>query len=76
VDDRWTYHEAYGDGCITKTGLLYPLIKDDVSKAYSVDIHFKSMGMVKEINHFLLSEDIRRTEENSRDRNQVTHCHT
>ena len=61
--DRWVYCEAYGDGCITKIGLVYPLIKDDVSKTLSVDIHFKSMAMVKEINkelliHFLLSEDI------------------
>ena len=49
-------------------GLIYPLIEDDVSKVPSVDIHFKSMAMVKEINkelliHFLLSEDIRMTEE-------------
>ena len=46
--------------------LVYPLIKDDVSKAHLVDIHFKSMATMKEINkvlliHFLLSEDIRMT---------------
>lgn len=62
-------------------GLVYPLIEDDVSKAPSVDIHFKSMAMVKEINkelliYFLLSEDIQKTEENSCDRYQATHRHT
>ena len=30
-------------------GLVYSLIEDDVSKAPSVDIHFKSMAMVNEI---------------------------
>ena len=30
VDDRWAYREAYGDGCITKMGLVYPLIENDV----------------------------------------------
>ena len=64
----WAYREAYGDGCITKKGLIYPLIEDDVFKVHSVDIYFKSMVMVKEINkelliHFLLSEDIQKTEE-------------
>ena len=59
----WAYREAYGDGCINKMELVYPMIDDDVSKAFSVDIYFKSMAMVKEINkelliHFLLSEDI------------------
>ena len=54
MGDRWVYHEAYGDGCITKMGLVYPLIEDDVSKAPSVDIHFKSMAMVNEINKELL----------------------
>ena len=68
MGDRWAYCEAYRDGCIAKMGLVYPLIEDDVSKALSVDIYFKSMDMVKEINkelliHFLLSEDIRMTEE-------------
>ena len=68
MSDHWAYREAYGDGCIHKMGLVYPLIEDDISKAPSVDIHFKSMAMVKEINkelliHFLLSEDIRNTEE-------------
>jgi len=54
VGDRWAYREAYGDGCITKMGLVYPLIEDDVSKVPSVDIHFKSMAMVNEINKELL----------------------
>ena len=68
MGNRWAYRKVYRDGCITKMGLIYPLIEDDVSKAPSVDIHFKSMAMVKEINkelliHFLLSEDIRKTEE-------------
>ena len=76
----YTYRDAYGDGCIAKMGLIYPLIEDDVSKAHSVNIHFKSMAMVKEINelliHFLLSEDIRRIKKNSCDRNQATHCQT
>ena len=81
MGDRWAYHEAYGDGCITKIGLIYRLIEDDVSKAYSMDIHFKFMAMVKEINkelliHFLLSGDIRRIEENSCDHNQETHHQT
>ena len=63
MSDRWAYREAYGDGCITKMGLIYPLIEDDVSKAPSVDIHFKFMAMVKEINkelliYFLLSDNI------------------
>ena len=63
MGDHWTYREAYGDGCITKMGLLYPLIEDDVAKGPSVDIHFKSMAIVNEINkelliHFLLSKDI------------------
>ena len=35
-------------------GLVYPLIEDDVSKVPSVDIHFKSMAMVNEINKELL----------------------
>jgi len=60
MGDRWAYHEAYRDGCITKMGLV--LMEDDVFKAPSVDIHFKFMAMVKEINnelmiHFLLSGD-------------------
>ena len=42
--DHWVYREAYGDGCI----------EDDVSKAPSVDIHFKSMAMANEINKKLL----------------------
>ena len=54
MDDRWVYREAYGDGYITKMGLVYPLINDDVSKAHSVDIHFKSMAIVNEINKELL----------------------
>ena len=54
MGDRWAYCEAYGDGCITKMGLVYPLIEDDVSKAPSVDIHFKSMAMVNVINKELL----------------------
>ena len=54
MGDPWVYREAYGDGCITKMGLVYPLIKDDVSKAPSMDIHFKSMAMVKKINKELL----------------------
>ena len=54
MGDRWVYHEAYGDGCIAKMGVVYPLIEDDVSKAYSVDIHFKSVAMVNEINNELL----------------------
>ena len=54
MGDRWAYREAYGDGCITKMGLVYPLMEDDVSKAPSVDIHFKSMAMVNEINKELL----------------------
>ena len=54
MGDRWAYHEAYGDGCITKIGLVYPLIKNYVSKAPSVDIHFKSMAIVNEINKGLL----------------------
>ena len=63
MGNRWAYREAYGDECITKMGLVYPLIEDDVSKAHLVDIHFKSMVMVKEINkelliHFLLGENI------------------
>ena len=50
------------------------MIEDDVSKACSVDIHFKSIVMVKEISnelliHFLLSEDIQMTEKNSFDCN-------
>ena len=78
VDNRWTYREAYKNGCITKIRLVYPLIEDDVSEVPLVDIHFKSMAKVKKINkklliHFLLSEDIRRIEENSCDRNQATH---
>ena len=67
MGNRWAYREAYGDGCITKIGLVYSLIEDDISKALAVDIHFKSMAMVKEINkelliHFILSEDIQRIE--------------
>ena len=54
VGNRWAYHEAYGDGCIAKMGLVYPLIEDEVSKVPSVDIHFKSMVMVNEINKELL----------------------
>ena len=54
MGDRWVYREAYGDECIVKMELVYPLIEDDVSKAPSVDIHFKSMAMVKEINKELL----------------------
>ena len=54
MGDCWAYREDYGDGCITKMGLVYPLIEDDVSKALSVDIHFKSMAMVNEINKELL----------------------
>ena len=50
MGDRWAYREAYEDRCITKIGLVYPLIEDDVSKAPSVDIYFKSMTMVNEIN--------------------------
>ena len=50
MGDRWAYHEAYGDGYIAKMELVYLLIEDDVSKAQSVDIHFKYMAMVKEIN--------------------------
>ena len=66
MGDRWAYREAYGDGCITKMGLVYPLMEDDISKAHSVDIHFKSKANVKKINkellmHFLLSEDIPKT---------------
>ena len=81
MGDRWAYREAYGDGCIIKVGLVYPLKEVDVSKAPSVDIHFKSMAMVKEINkelliHFLLSDDIRKTKKNSCDRNQSTHRQT
>ena len=49
MGDRWAYREAYEDGCITKMGLIYPLIEDDVSKVPWVDIHFKSMAIVKEI---------------------------
>ena len=68
MGDRWVYRETYGDGCIAKMELVYPLIEDDVFKAPSVDIHFKFMAMVKEINkelliHFLLSKDIRKIEE-------------
>ena len=47
MDDCWAYFESYRDGCITKMGLVYSLIEDDVSKALTVDIHFKSMDMVK-----------------------------
>ena len=59
-------------------GIVYPLIADDVSKAPSVYIHFKSMAMANEINkklliHFLLSEDIQKTKKNLCDRNQGTH---
>ena len=54
MGDHWAYREAYGDGCITKMRLIYPLIEDDVSKAPSVDIHFKSVAMVNEINKKLL----------------------
>ena len=54
MGDYWAYREAYGDGCIAKMELVYPLIEDDVSKAPSVDIHFKSMAMVNEINNELL----------------------
>ena len=54
MGNRWAYREAYGDGCIAKMGLVYPLIEDDVSKVPSVDIHFKSMAMVNEINKELL----------------------
>ena len=54
MGNRWAYHEAYRDGCITKMGLVYPLIKDDVSKARSVIIYFKSIPMVNEINKELL----------------------
>ena len=50
----WAYRETYGDGCITKIGLIYSLIEDDVSKTHSVDIHFKSMAMVNEINELLI----------------------
>ena len=69
MGNHWAYREAYGHGCITKMGLVYPLIEDDVSNAYSVDIHFKFLVIVKDINkelliHFLLSEDIRKTKEN------------
>ena len=35
---RWAYREAYEDGYITKMGLVYPLIEDDVSKAFFMDI--------------------------------------
>ena len=81
MDNCWAYRETYGDGCITKMRLVYPLIDDDVFKVLSVDIHFKSMAMVKEINkelliHFLFSEDIRRTKKNSCDHNQATYCQT
>ena len=63
MGDCWAYREAYGDGCIAKMGLVYPLIENDVSNVPSVDIHFKSMTMVNEINkelliHFLSSEDL------------------
>ena len=54
MGDCWAYHEAYKDEYITKMGLVYPLIEDDVSKAPSVDIYFKSMAMVNEINKELL----------------------
>ena len=54
MGDRWAYRETYGNGCIAKMGLVYPLTEDDVSMAPSVDIHFKSMSMVKEINKELL----------------------
>ena len=50
MGDCWAYREAYGDGCIAKMGLVYPFIEDGVSKAPLVDIHFKSMAMVNEIN--------------------------
>ena len=50
MGNRWVYREVYGDGCRTKMGLIYSLIEDDVTKVYSVDIHFKSMVMVKKIN--------------------------
>ena len=54
MGDGWAYREAYGDGCITKMGLVYPLIEDDISKAPLVGIHLKSMAMVNEINKELL----------------------
>ena len=54
MGDHWAYREAYGDGCIVKMGLIYLLIEDDVSKAPSVEIHFKSMVIVNEINMELL----------------------
>ena len=54
MGNRWAYRETYGDGCIAKIGLVYPLIEDDVSKAPSVDIYFKSMAVVNEINKELL----------------------
>ena len=59
-------------------GLVHPLIEDDISKALLVDIHFKSMAIVKEISkelfiHFLLSVDIQKTEENLCDHNQEIH---
>ena len=54
MGNRWAYCEAYGDGYIVKMGLIYLLIKDDVSKVPSVDIHFRSMVMVNEINKDLL----------------------
>ena len=81
MNDCWAYHETYGDEFINKMRLVYLLIEDNVSKAPSVYIHFKSMAKVKEINkelliHFLLSEDIQRTKENSCDRNQITHHQT
>ena len=58
--------------------LVYPLIEDEVFKVPSVNIHFKSMAMIKKINkelliQFLLSKNIWKTEENSCDHNQATY---
>ena len=79
VGDRWLYRETYGDRCIAKMELIYPLIEDDVSKAPSVDIYFKSMAMVNEINkklliHFSIKVKIsKRLKKNLCDHNQTTH---
>ena len=59
MGDHWVYREAYGDRSIAKMGLVYPLIEDDVSKAPSVDIHFKSMAMVNEICNTLSPRAVR-----------------
>lgn len=81
MGERWAYHEAYGDGCTTEMGLVYPLIEDDVSTAHLVDIHNKSMAMVRGINKELLIRsplivNIRETEINLCGHNQVTHSRT